>query len=203
MKVFLVRHAESTANVLNILGGAEVELSENGIRQAEMVAKRFSGVEVDLILCSRFRRAVHTARIINGALKTRIAHTDLLGEWMWPSELKMGEPSSERIWDRIYENAHDPGWHYSDEENISEITNRAQKLLDYLKARKEKSIVVVTHGALMGVLLGLVFFGKGMTSGELRRATKFFVSVNTGITELEITKQTARMITFNDYAHLK
>jgi probable phosphoglycerate mutase len=207
MRVFLVRHAESKANVINVIGGKGIGLTENGIKQAEAIAQRFADMDVDVILCSRYKRAMQTARIIKAVVRKRIIYNNLIGEWRMPSEM-MGIKHNvkERVgmWDTIYENADNPKWHYSDAENVSEVMKRAKKFLAYVKSKKEESIIVVTHGAFIGVLLGVCLFGDVVMGSELRKTARFFRAVNTGITELDIEKGGAiRLLTFNDYAHLK
>ena len=106
MKVFLIRHAESKANVLKIDGGSETELSDSGIKQARMVAKRFVGINVDVILCSRYKRAMQTAKIINGIANKHIVYNNLPGEWRMPSEFQgkiISKEDNTKMVDRIYE----------------------------------------------------------------------------------------------------
>lgn len=207
MKIFLVRHAESSANALNIHGGAESGLSQTGIKQAELVAKRFIGVNVDLILCSRYKRAMQTADVIASFLNKRVVHTNLLNEWRYPSEMKnhkVGKSRDSKIWNAILKNCDNPKWHYSDEENITDLKKRAGKVFEYLKSKNEGSVVVITHGAFMGVLMGFALFGKDAAGAQILRAHRFFVTANAGITELELRKDgEMKLITFNDYTHLK
>jgi broad specificity phosphatase PhoE len=207
MRVFLVRHAESKANALNVHSSKEEELSDNGIRQAETVARRFVGMDIGVILCSRYRRAMQTANIIKDAVGKKIVYTDLLGEWRMPSEVRGKRHDSKEgsgIWDTLYKNADDPKWHYSDEENVMDVLSRAKKLLRYIRSRKEESLIVVTHGAFIGVLLATCLFGEGITGSDMRKTAGFFRAMNTGITELHMDKEKGiRLMTFNDYAHLK
>jgi len=202
----MVRHAESNANALNTHGGAESELSDNGIKQARSVAKRFAQTDADVILCSKYRRAVQTAKIINEVVGRKIIYNEVLGEWRYPSELRgkiSGNDAEKKIWDAIDRNWSNPKWHYSDEENISEVKKRAEKALKFLKSRKEDSLIVIIHGAFMGVMLGLILFGNEMTGEQLRRSRRFFLMKNTAITELEIRDdESVRLATFNDYTHL-
>ena len=83
---FPLRHAESKANVINANGGKEVELSDNGIKQAETIAKRFEGMDIDVVFCSRYKRAMQTARIMNRVIGKRIVYKELIGEWRLPSK---------------------------------------------------------------------------------------------------------------------
>jgi phosphoserine phosphatase len=205
-RIFLIRHAESKANALNINGGRDTELSKKGIKQAKIVAKRFVNLDVDAILCSRYKRAIQTAKIISISLDKKIVYNDLLSEWRWPSEfrgLDANKSEQTQIWDKIWK-SHNPLWHYSDEENVFEIITRAKKTLKYIKSRKENSIIVIMHAAFMAVFMGLLFFGEDIEPKELHKAYRFFDAANTGITELEINKDGGiKLVTFNDYTHLK
>lgn len=59
MKIYFIRHGESTANV-DLIWGGNYPLTENGIRQASET----DPPEVSLILCSNLKRAIHTAELI-------------------------------------------------------------------------------------------------------------------------------------------
>jgi broad specificity phosphatase PhoE len=205
MRIFLVRHAESKANALSIHGGKEAELSDEGVRQAEILAKRLTGMGIDLILCSRHKRAMQTAKIIEGTIGKKIIYTELLGEWRWPSErIGTGTEGDTDIWEKIYEKAEDRAWHYSDAESVSEVADRIKKVLKYIRSRKEETIVVVTHGAFMSLFLGLSLSDEGVTGKQLRKFTRFFRVINTGITELMMDDDgNIKLVTFNDYAHLQ
>ncbi len=207
MRIFLVRHAESKANVINAYGGKEVELTDNGIRQAEVIAKRFKGMDIEVVFCSRYKRAMQTARIMNGVIGKQIVYKELIGEWRLPSKtfgVKLSSKKRSEMWDTIYKNADDAKWHYSDAENVFEVMGRVKKFLAYLRSRREESILVVTHGAFIGVLLAVCLSGDDITAGELRKTARFFRAMNTGITELMMDETgTIKMVTFNDYAHLQ
>lgn len=60
MKLFIIRHAETTANTGRvILGGKEHgELSQRGKRQAAGLARRLSKEKMDEIYCSSLLRAM-------------------------------------------------------------------------------------------------------------------------------------------------
>ena len=63
MKEFL---GQSEGNIAKIHQDSEVKLSRKGISQAEDVAKRFSNINIDIILASDYIRAYKTAKIIKG-----------------------------------------------------------------------------------------------------------------------------------------
>jgi len=206
LRVFLVRHAESEANALNVHGGPGSALTQKGVKEAETLAKRFAGVDVDLILCSKYKRAQQTAKIMGDELGKKVVYYDQLAEWRAPSEFEGQDATRVEqsvIWDKLWTST-DSSWHYSDEENLFELTKRAKAVLDHIKSMKEESMIVIMHGAFMGIFMGLLFFGDKANNKELRRAYDFFITVNASVTELEINKSgDTKLITFNDFAHLK
>ena len=66
----LVRHGESTWNTLGLTQGHndQAELTTFGLRQAEQVAKRFTGIAVRAIYSSDLRRAQQTAAPLAAAV---------------------------------------------------------------------------------------------------------------------------------------
>ena len=64
-RIYMIRHGETVWNVASKLQGhANVALSDNGRRQAELLGKRLSGLKFDQIYASDLARAYETARII-------------------------------------------------------------------------------------------------------------------------------------------
>lgn len=207
MRIFLVRHGESKANELKLYGSKlEIGLSEEGARQAERVAKRFANLDIGLIICSDQRRAEQTAMIIGKALGKTVTPLDLLKEWKFPSEFEgrgVYDAELAKIWDKIWDSS-DPSWRYSDEETLLEVVERVRKAIDYIKSRKERSIITVTHNIFITMLLSVLLLGDDLNRMRLRKAFKFFRMENTGITEVEIDDSgNAKLITFNDFTHLK
>ena len=93
MKLYLARHGQTEYNAMSLHQHGDVELSELGIKQAKVLAKRFSKIPIDLIYSSPMTRAKKTAEIINKNLKKEIIYTDFLKEKKNPSEIvgKKGE----------------------------------------------------------------------------------------------------------------
>ncbi|NIY47403.1 adenosylcobalamin/alpha-ribazole phosphatase [Cedecea colo] len=65
MKLWLVRHGETRANLDGLYSGiSETELTELGINQALAVGHMLRGVAFEKVLCSELGRAQHTTRLI-------------------------------------------------------------------------------------------------------------------------------------------
>jgi Fructose-2,6-bisphosphatase len=207
MKVFLVRHGHSRLNGKGIHQPPDTKLSDTGIRQAEAIAERFVGVNVDIILSSRYERAAHTARIISNRIDRPVVHTDLLNEFKNPSEVEGKKNDSAyaiKINKMIISHADDPKWHYSDEENIFDRIARGKKVVKYIENRKEEHVLVCTHSGLIRMILAVGLFGEELNGENYGRVISFMRTENTGITECEVGPNgTWRLITFNDFVHLK
>ena len=65
MEILLVRHGQTEWNLLTkVQGKADVELNEQGIKQAEETRNYLKNEKIDLILCSPLKRTMQTAEII-------------------------------------------------------------------------------------------------------------------------------------------
>ncbi len=206
MRLYLVRHGESTSNAHLIHQDGGVELSAFGLRQAKFVAKRFHKIPTDLIIASDYSRARQTAEEIKKITKKNIVFTSLLEEVKRPSEiegLRYDHSEAIRIKKIIREHKHNPKWHYSDEENFYDFKERCQEFARYLLKRKEKNIVVTTHGFVMRMLIGLMMFGDELVLEQYEHLLGFLELSNTGITIVEKTDAgNWKLVSWNDYAHL-
>lgn len=82
MKIFIVRHGETDANVLKRIQGQEVDepLNATGRKQAEERAEAMSGMTFDVLFSSPLKRARETAEIIAKRLNLPIIYRDELKE---------------------------------------------------------------------------------------------------------------------------
>ena len=65
MRLWLIRHGETQANVDGLYSGhAPTPLTARGIEQAQNLHTLLHGVSFDLVLCSELERAQHTARLV-------------------------------------------------------------------------------------------------------------------------------------------
>jgi len=69
-EIILVRHGETEWNVKEVFRGRiDIELSENGIKQAELLAEYLSHLKIEAVYSSPLRRALKTAEMIADAHK--------------------------------------------------------------------------------------------------------------------------------------
>src|SRR3989344_9399934 len=132
MKLYLVRHGQTEYNAMSLHQHGDVDLSELGINQAKVLAKRFSKIPVDVIYSSSLKRAKETAKIINKALKKKVIYSDFLKEKKNPSEIvgkRADTDEIQEIHQEINLNSDNLSWHYSDEENFIEFKERVLQFL--------------------------------------------------------------------------
>jgi len=124
MKLYLVRHGQTEYNELFLYQHDNVELSDLGVRQAEILAKRLSKIPIDLIYSSTLKRAKDTTKIINQTINKKIVYLDYLKEKKNPSEIvgeRVDSEDIQKIHQKINDHSDDIKWHYSDEENFNEF----------------------------------------------------------------------------------
>ena len=80
MKVYLVRHGETSLNAARILQPPDTPLSERGVKQVERVAQRLASAGVERILTSDHVRTRATAEAIHTATGAPIEIEPLLRE---------------------------------------------------------------------------------------------------------------------------
>ncbi len=207
MKVYFVRHGQTGPNALNLNQGENEPLSGEGIKQAEILAKRFSKIPIVIILTSSMQRAKQTVEIINKKLKKEIICSDLAREWKKSTEFE-GKANRDPEILKIYKiaNTHqdDPNWHYSDEENFIEYKNRIRKFLDFLTTEvKQENILVVSHAGPIKLITFLMALNDLVRPEIFYRFADTFRVYNTSITLCEIKEDGFWSVeAFNDHRHL-
>ncbi|HLD01731.1 MAG TPA: histidine phosphatase family protein [Patescibacteria group bacterium] len=207
MRLYLIRHGESTANFKKVHQSALEPLSEIGKKQAQFVAKRFKHLPVDLILVSPYTRARQTAAELKTIVTAPLEVTDLLRETKKPSEFvgkKLHDQSLSQAKNIMRQNSDDIDFRYADEDTFAETCERAKQLLALVITKHKKNIVLVTHGDFLRMILSVMMFGKIVTPKEHQSVYSFYQTHNTGITICEYTKdENWRLLTFNDHSHLE
>jgi len=157
-RFWMIRHGRISANVTGHWhGSTDTPLDEVGERQVERVAAWFAdaGHPISAVYTSPLQRTHGTARGIAGALGLEaMPHDDLreygIGELEGThySEL-LGEL---RFFERIRE---DPHWAPDGGESLHAVITRMRTSLEAFAARHPgEDVVVVSHGAAMGLLYG-------------------------------------------------
>lgn len=158
-----VRHGESIGNKENrFQGKADFPLSENGRRQAEMLAERWKseGRVFDYVISSPLSRALETAQIITAGLGVPLIETDPI--WM---ERDNGKREG-MTWDEVQEHFPEPDF-FSMYDNVAETGEgdwalylRAGEALHKILQRSPGRYLIASHGAILNQvfhsILGIV-----------------------------------------------
>lgn len=199
-KLFLVRHGETEWNKIGrFQGSVDTNLSEEGIKQAQCVSKRFNG-NFDHIYSSPQKRAFHTAEIIcaNTGVKPNIAYEMReinYGDWegLTREEILNTFPDEFYKWRNDEAEAPIVGGELS----IKKASTRAKKAIrEIVNKHKGEKIIIVAHGGI--IKAGLIgFFNWNMTMYH-----KITIG-NTSICELEFDDDLNPIIVrLNDTNHL-
>ncbi len=198
VNLYLIRHGRQNSRLCNV----DVELSPEGIKQAELLRARLRSYGLDALYSSDLIRARQTAEIINqelelplqirGAIR-EISFGELEGKSDEYNDTYFREFKEEQL--KLLEDIPYPGG-----ENGTSVYERAMPVIEELVHSGNKNIAVVTHGGTIRALLAALF-GKTQAKRFL-----FAVSLeNTSITQLVYRPELDRFYLerFNDYAHLE
>lgn len=205
MIIYFVRHGTTEGNDSNQFQLPTIELSEKGIKEAKFMAKRFESIPVDAIFSSSMKRALQTAQIIGEHIKHPVVESNLFEEIKRPSSVRgrsKEDPEVKAIMKEVKKHFTDSAWRHSDEENYFLLKERAERALGFLLQKKEKRILVVTHGEILKMMLSLVIFADSLTPRSFEHIRSVFGTFNTGITKIEHNELGWYILTWNDHAHL-
>lgn len=130
-RIILVRHGETEWNrVERFRGSADIPLNQNGLKQAELLARRLLAAwKPAAVYSSPLSRAVKTAEAIASPLNLRVKiHPGLsdinYGEWqgLTPEEVQSRWPELFRRWQTIPDNLNFPGGESLGERQIIGVT---------------------------------------------------------------------------------
>ncbi len=210
--IYFIRHGETHLNALGIRQGAEGGLTDHGKAQALETAKRFPKEKgsPEVIIASPYERTRETANIIAQELGMTVEYSDLLVERRNPTEIigRSGKDKDvKRIIDTIDQSFHDDNLRYSDEENFTDLKERAKKLLEYIKTRKENRIIMVTHSTFLKMVVSYMLIGDKLTASTYNTLSYLHPIDNGGITICSYTEEKHwfkkteewwKLITWND-----
>lgn len=183
IKILLVRHGQTVWNLAGkFQGKTDVELTEDGLRQAQMLADRFPVDRVDEIYCSDLKRAHDTAKAIGAKFGVAVIPSAELreinfGEWesltyqeicaKWPENMEdfWKNPAKLTV----------PGG-----ETFLQVQQRAMRKIEEIIAANDtkegdRYIVIVAHGGInRSILAGFL----GMPINNVWRISQYNTAVN-------------------------
>ena len=143
MKLYLIRHGETEYNdQQRFQGYAEIPLNDVGIRQAMLLARSMSDVELDVVYSSDIRRTVMTATVLSAVTGAPIVYEERYRERN-PGEL-VHKPYEEGM--GFF---NDPAYVPPAGESLSIFDGRITAAFDHLlsvEGDRARNVAVITHG---------------------------------------------------------
>lgn len=164
--LYLVRHAQSTANAEGILAGRlpGVSLDKTGKKQAEKLAKFLGTIEFEKVVASPLERTQETANILKPEsdvkLDYRIAECDY-GDW---SGLKIETLQKEDLWKTIQNQPSEvtfPGG-----ESMKDMFQRSWSAVEFWNQEVSTNYLMVSHA---DVIKSIVAQSLGMNLDNFQR----------------------------------
>ena len=203
--VYVVRHGSTEGNEQGAYQHVHTPLSELGRRQAACVARRFERIPVEIVITSDMARAVETGRCIAARNSLPMVCDPLFQEILRPTIVRghrRDAPEALKMRRFLAENWTNAGVKHSDEENFFDLKQRALKALDHLVARRERTVLVVTHGTFLCMLIGCMMAGEEISPQWFDRLHHFLVLKNTALSVCEYDQGKWQLVIWNDHAHL-
>lgn len=197
MEIILVRHAIPIRREVEI-GAADPELSEAGLRQAELMAAYLLEEPLDAIYTSPMVRAKQTAAALSAAtgLPAReidgVAEYDRLSsEYVPIEELKA---TNDPRWQEMLSGQWPPA-HEDEDVFVSRVVSSIEAVIESHPSQK---VVVVCHGGVINAYAAHVL---GLTLGGQR---SFFYPNYTSIHRFAAARSGERsIVTLNETTHLR
>ena len=186
--IYIVRHGETVLNLAHIRQGEDGALSENGRSQAFSTGQRLANFNIQKMYSSTMPRAMETADQILKTINTKIEYTPLLAERRNPTKIigkSYDDPITIEAINFMDKSYHAPDAKWQDEENFSELKDRAIKLRDFLQKNAVDKTLCVTHGIFLKMFLCVLVYGEKLTIENYIRLTLFNPADNAGITVVE------------------
>lgn len=157
MRLWLVRHGETEANVAGLYSGhAPTPLTGRGIAQAQTLGTLLRNVPVDNVLCSELERARHTTQLILGDREVPVRNMPELnemffGDWEMRHHRDLAREDAENyaVWCNDWQNATP-----TNGEGFQAFSQRVERFIAQLADYKTcQNLLVVSHQGVLSVLI--------------------------------------------------
>ncbi|WOR23854.1 adenosylcobalamin/alpha-ribazole phosphatase [Citrobacter braakii] len=157
MRLWLVRHGETEANVAGLYSGhAPTPLTERGIAQAQTLGTLLRNVPVDNVLCSELERARHTTQLILAEREVPVRNMPELnemffGDWEMRHHRDLAREDAENyaVWCNDWQNATP-----TNGECFQAFSRRVERFIAQLADYKAcQNLLVVSHQGVLSVLI--------------------------------------------------
>jgi len=157
MRLWLIRHGETEANVAGLYSGhAPTPLTPKGLAQAQTLGGLLSEVLFDRVLCSALERAQQTAERVLERREITIETTPLLNEMFFGDwemrhhrDLAREDPQNYAAWCNDWQNAIP-----TNGEGFQAFSARIEQVIAHLADIKDQqNILLVSHQGVLSLLI--------------------------------------------------
>jgi alpha-ribazole phosphatase len=198
-RILLVRHGQTSWNQsARYQGHTDIELSPAGCRQAELLAKRLSALQLEAVYASDLQRAMATARILAAPHQLEVQAVRELreihfGAWEGLTYKEIQERYKE-VADRWY--ASPATVRIPEGETYTEVKERSYAVIEKLAAKHDGgTIMVVTHGGTIRTIVC------GLLGLDLNQSFRINQD-NTALNIIEFYDSYGILKLLNDTSHL-
>ena len=174
-KIILVRHAECMGNISNRLSGrTNFELTENGRKQAQELAKKLHNKNIDVIYSSPLKRTMDTAKYIaeynnieNVNIDKRLIEIDFgVCDGMSWDKINKEYPFVKKLWKEVYKYPTSiPG-----QEEFIDVSKRMKAgIKDIANKNQGKAICIVSHGIAIQAFMSFCNNNKVKQKNEIQQ----------------------------------
>lgn len=198
-EIFYVRHGDTSGANFEERDTCDVNLSDLGVKQAELLGERLAGAHFDAVFSSPLVRAVRTAAAVceklDGQPEIEIL-PQIIENGSSYGYFGTGLEYLSRYYDRLKLNTDLPLMY----DNLEDKDNdaRARAVIDYFKSRFTygQKIIVFAHGSF-----GNHFLPQAVEMGE----GNYILSINnTSLSKIKYTSDGKQRLSFvNDFSHLR
>lgn len=148
MDLYIARHGQTAWNSENkILGLTDIELNEEGLRQADKLASDLENKGIDIVIASPLKRAFMTGKAVADRLNIPLCTDVRLIEQNYGSF-----EGTDRKNQKFLDNKRNFAYKYPNGESMMQVAYRIYGFLDEIKKKyKDKNILIVTHGGVCRV----------------------------------------------------
>lgn len=199
MNIYLIRHGRQSSKLCNV----DVNLSEEGQRQALLVGERLISKKIEAVYSSQLIRAVETARIANQLWNTRHVIREELREISFGQMEGMTDAAIARDFSdfKAEQEKMEKDLPYPGGESASDVIERAMPILNEITSCDDyQNVAIVTHGGVI----------RSVISSILHMEPRYYRIFGTSLENCSITqikwerdKGIFTLECFNDYAHLE
>lgn len=156
MKVYLVRHGADDDSIRG--GWSNHPLTDEGLKQSEELAKKLkeNNCDAEIIYSSDLFRARQTAEILAQSLNLEVEYNAEFREVNNGDLAGVNNAVADELYPNLYWRKLEWEQHYPNGESPKEFCERVKNSWEKLINSNHKSIILVTHGGVINVIMHLV-----------------------------------------------